>query len=397
MTFAGRIPISFFVLILVSLLVGCGGSSQPPLAIGLTSSRNAIDQAQTTNITATVAHDPMNAGVQWAVSGGGSLSNTSTTSTTYVAPGSVPSAFTATVTATSISDPTKSASVQITVNPLPSITTSTLPVATAGSSYSATVSASGGSSPFTWRISSGTLPAGLSLGTSTSNSVAISGTPTGSGASSVTVMVKDATGATSSKALTIVVNPPPALTITTSSLPAGEAGLAYSQTLQATGGVPPYQWSITSGSLPAGLTLNGSTGAITGTPTVLGTSNFTVKVTDSQTPTSASATANLSITVNNPPLQITTTTLPQGVINVTYSSTAFLTAVGGTQPYTWSISAGSLPSGLPLNASTGQISGKPTAAGTSSFTAKVTDSSTPTAQTATASLSITVNGALAVT
>ena len=127
------------------------------------------------------------------------------------------------------------------------------------------------------------------------------------------------------------------------------------------------------------------------------TSNFAVKVTDSQTPTPASTTANLSITVNNPPLQITTTTLPQGVINVTYSTTAFLAAVGGTQPYTWSISSGSLPSGLTLNASTGQISGKPMATGTSSFTAKVIDSSTPTAQTATANLSITVNAALAVT
>lgn len=395
MTSADRISIAFFVFILISLLVGCGSASQP-LAIRLTSSSRAIDQSQTAIVTATVANDPKNAGVQWTVSGGGSLSNTSTTSATYVAPNSVPSAFTATVTATSISDSSKSASVQIAVNPLPAITTSTVPAATAGSNYSATVSMSGGSSPFTWSISSGTLPAGLSLGASASSSVTIRGEPTGSGTSSFTIMVKDSTSATSSQALTITVNPPPALTITTTSLPAGDAGLAYSQTLQAAGGVPTYQWSVTSGSLPAGLFLNASTGAITGTPTVVGTSSFTVKVTDSETPTPGSTTANLSITVNNPPLQITTTTLPQGVINVAYSSAAFLTAIGGTQPYTWSISAGSLPNGLTLNAGTGQISGTPTKTGAFPFTAKVTDSSTP-QQTATANLSITVNSALAIT
>lgn len=393
MTSAARISIAVLSFLPILLFVGCGSSSQP-ITVSLSSVRLAIDQAQTTIVTATVSD---NKGVQWTVSGGGSFSTTSTTSATYVAPNPVTSPFTATVTATSISDSSRSASLQIAVNPLPGITTSTVPAATAGSNYSATVSMSGGSSPFAWSISSGTLPAGLSLGASTGSSVAIHGEPTGSGTSSFTIMVTDSTGATSSQALTITVNPPPALTITTTSLPAAEAGIAYSQTLQATGGVPSYQWSVSSGSLPAGLFLDASTGTISGTPTVLGTSSFTVKVTDSQTPTPASTTANLSITVNNPPLQITTTTLPQGVINVTYSSTAFLTAIGGTQPYTWSISAGSLPSGLTLNASTGQISGKPTATGTSNFTAKVTDSSTPTAQTATANLSITVNAALAIT
>lgn len=395
MTSAARTSSALFLVVLISLFVGCGSSTKP-IAVQLTSSASALDQAQTATLTASVTNDSKSAGVQWAVAGGGSLSNMSTTGATYVAPSSVTSAFRASITATSISDPSKSASVQIEVSPLPGITTTTVPAATAGIGYSATINASGGSGPFTWSITSGTLPAGLSLGASTGSSVTIVGTPTQAGTSSITIMVKDSTGAAASQGLTITVQPPPALAIKTSSLPAAEAGISYSQTLQATGGIPPYQWTITSGSLPTGLTLNPSSGAISGTPTVVATSNFTVKVTDSQTPTPASTTANLSITVNNPPLQITTTTLPQGVINVTYSSTALLTAIGGTQPYTWSISSGSLPSGLMLNSSTGLISGKPTAAGTSSFTAKVTDSSTPTAQTATANLSITVNAALAV-
>jgi len=90
--------------------------------------------------------------------------------------------------------------------------------------------------------------------------------------------------------------PPPPLTITTASLPGGQVNLAYSQTLAATGGLTPYSWSISTGALPTGLTLNGATGAISGTPSAVGTSNFTVKVTDSEVP-AVSQTANLSITI----------------------------------------------------------------------------------------------------
>ncbi|MGA9527861.1 MAG: Ig domain-containing protein, partial [Terriglobales bacterium] len=168
------------------------------------------------------------------------------------------------------------------------------------------------------------------------------------------------------------------------------------QTVQATGGVTPYTWAISAGSLPAGLSINSATGAITGTPTGTGTSSFTVQVTDSESPTPQTSAKALSITINNSaPLQVTTTGMPAGVINTSYAN-GFLSASGGIQPYTWSISSGSLPSGLTLNTSTGQISGTPTATGTSNFTAKVTDSSSPNG-TATASLSITINGALTIT
>ena len=92
----------------------------------------------------------------------------------------------------------------------------------------------------------------------------------------------------------------PSLTVTTASLPEGSLGVAYSQTLAASGGTTPYSWSITIGALPAGLSLNAASGAITGTPTAAGVSNFTVKVTDSSTPTAQTATANLSVTVTQP-------------------------------------------------------------------------------------------------
>ena len=190
----------------------------------------------------------------------------------------------------------------------------------------------------------------------------------------------------------IVLNPQ--LALTTASLPAGViGGQAYNQTLAATGGMTPYTWTVTTGSLPAGLSLNASTGALTGTPTSSGTFNFTAKVTDSESPTQ-SVTASLSVTII-PQLQVQTSgSLPTGIINVVYSGTT-LQATGGVTPYTWSYT-GNLPPGMNLNASTGVISGTPTSAGTFSFTAAATDSGTP-QQTATASLSITVRPPLAIT
>ena len=165
--------------------------------------------------------------------------------------------------------------------------------------------------------------------------------------------------------------------ITTTSLANGTAGVAYSATLAATGGVTPYVWSIVSGSLPAGLSLNASTGMISGTPTSAGTSNFTVQVTDAQNPADSDTQA-LSLTINSPaPLNITTTSLPDARRGRSYSQT--LQATGGVKPYTWSLAAGTLPPGLSLNAATGVISGTPTTRGTWSFTVRVQDSQAPAA------------------
>ena len=179
------------------------------------------------------------------------------------------------------------------------------------------------------------------------------------------------------------------LSISTLSLPNGQAGVSYIATLTATGGVSPYMWSLNNGSLPAGLTLNASTGAISGTPStsVAGTA-LTFKVTDSSRP-ALSQTATFTLTVSPASLVISTPSLPSGQTGVAYSAT--LAVTGGVAPYTWSLTSGSLPAGLTLNASTGAISGTPsTSVASTPLTFNVTDSSSP-ALTQTANLTLTIS------
>jgi hypothetical protein len=185
------------------------------------------------------------------------------------------------------------------------------------------------------------------------------------------------------------------LSITTGSLPGGTVSDGYSTTIAATGGLTPYVWTVSSGSLPAGLTLSPS-GALSGTPTASGTSSFTILVTDSTSPSAETASVGFSIVVAAAPvsLSITTGSLPGVTVSDAYSAT--FAATGGTTPYAWAVASGSLPTGLSLS-SAGVISGTPSTTGTSTFTVRVTDSSTPTAKTATASFSIVVSAASATT
>src|SRR5580704_3345350 len=134
-----------------------------------------------------------------------------------------------------------------------SIVTTSLPSGTMGAAYATTLQASGGKPPYSWSLKSGSLPAGLSL----SRAGAISGTPAGQGTfSSLVFQVVDATDSTAdSGALKMKINPM-LLRVMTSSPPGSEVGASYSVTLQGTGGTAPYKWSLKSGALPGGLSLN---------------------------------------------------------------------------------------------------------------------------------------------
>ena len=255
-----------------------------------------------------------------------------------------------------------------------------------GVAYSSALVATGGVPPYTFSISSGSLPPGLTLNPTTG---AITGTPTTYGTFNFTAKVVDSTGTaagTTTANCSMVISPP----VITLACPTstGQVGVAYSSALVATGGVPPYTFSISSGSLPPGLTLNPTTGAITGTPTTYGTFNFTAKVVDSTGTAAGTTTANCSIVISPPVITLACPT-STGQVGVAYSSA--LVATGGVPPYTFSISSGSLPPGLTLNPTTGAITGTPTTYGTFNFTAKVVDSTGTAAGTTTANCSIVIS------
>ncbi len=212
-------------------------------------------------------------------------------------------------------------------------------------------------------------------------------TPTATGSRSGSVSITD-NAAGSPQHIALTGNGTTALSISTSSLLGGTVGTAYSASLAASGGTPGYNWSLNSGSLPAGVALSAA-GQISGTPTTAGTSSFTVQVRDSGSP-AQTATQSLSISVVAalpPPLGISTSSLPDGTVGVAYNAT--VSATGGTPGYSWSIVSGSLPAGMTMAASSGQISGTPSAAAAYSFTLQVTDSGSP-AQAATHSYSVNV-------
>src|SRR6266403_4212824 len=171
--------------------------------------------------------------------------------------------------------------------------------------------------------------------------------------------------------------PPPPPQITTGPLPNAQAGIQFQASLTATGGVQPYVWSVITGTLPSGITLNAATGMLSGTPALGGQFDFSVQVSDSSSPTPQTAMKALTLSVLAFALQITPGALPNGQVGVPFQTT--ITGNGGVTPYTWAVT-GALPAGLSLNVSSGAIAGTPTQAGTSAFTIVLTDSAGQTAQ-----------------
>ena len=242
-----------------------------------------------------------------------------------------------------------------------------------GASFTHTVPATGGTPPYTWSIASGALPGGISLNATTG---VLSGTPTAAGSFGVTIQATDSRSQTAQKALTFTVTDTalPPVEITTSTLPSANKGIGFSQQLSASGGKPPYTWAVTTGALPAGLTVASATGLISGTPTVSGQFSFTVTATDSESRTASKA---LSINVLGPPLLVAAIPPLETLMGLSFNYQ--LVATGGTGPYTWSAAQGALPPGLNVNATSGLISGIPTAGGTFAFPVTVRDAESGTA------------------
>ncbi len=481
---------SLFALLFVS--PGCNSSKSIAVNITSPTGAQALDIGQSFNISVTVNNDKLNKGATFKLTGAGTLTNVTATGATYTATVS----GNASVTITSVADPTKTATINIVVTAAPTITTGPLAATTEGAAYNVSLSGNvtGGAGTLTYTVSSGSLPAGLSL----SSSGTITGKATGpNGTATFTVKVTDSSTASpqsSSVSFTITVDlpSPPAFT-TTTPLPPGTEFVAYSQTLAASG-YGPFTYTVATGSnLPAGLTLstagvisgqptgpnggvyfsltvtdnskppqsttmafatfinlptapaitttsplpNGTTGGlytlnlgvsnghapftwafVTGsgtlppglasipsngqisfTPTTTGVYTFKVQVTDSSNPVQVATSSLLSLTITAGPLAVTAQTMPTGAIGEAYP-TPTIGATGGVPPYTFSVSAGTLPPGLSLSPSggtAGQITGTPNSAATASpydFTVKVTDSAS---ETATNTFTIIVNAALTIT
>jgi hypothetical protein len=273
-----------------------------------------------------------------------------------------------------------SASFSITITGPLTVTATTLPSGSPGTAYSTSVAAVGGTPPYSFSISAGSLPAGLSL----QSGGTIQGTPTASGTANFTVQVSDAASGVASRAFSIQINAPP-ITISTTTLPGGNIGTSYTGTIQASGGAGTLNYSVTSGSLPAGLSL-GASGVISGTPTTSGVASFTVTVSDGF---GGSAVRAFTLTIVSP-LAITSSaglspTTVGALTSISWSAT------GGTGNLVWT-TIGSLPPGLAMNGST--LLGRPTLSGTYVFQVLVTDSL---GASASVSVSLLVNPAMGIT
>lgn len=159
------------------------------------------------------------------------------------------------------------------------IAPSALPDGTVLSAYDDTLVAGGGRAPYTWSVTSGSLPPGLALDAASGR---VSGTPALADTFPVVVGVTDSVGCTGSRAYAMIIMPAPPLAVLPAALPGGSVGDPYARTLATGGGTAPFAWSVTAGSLPDGLTLNDSTGVLSGTPTTAQSAYFGVHVLDAQ-------------------------------------------------------------------------------------------------------------------
>jgi hypothetical protein len=331
------------------------------VVVTVTPTTATIASGGTEQFTALVTNTS-NVAVTWSASLG-TISSTGL----YQAP-TVSAKTTVTVTATSKSDTAKSATATVTVTasapPPVVISTTSLSNATVGTAYSNTLSATGGKTPYTWTLISGSLPTGITLHSAGS----LSGTTSQTGTFNLTVQVADSSSPklTASKALTLTVAASVVVAVTpTTATVASSATEQFTALVTNTSNVT-VTWSASLGTIS-------STGLYQA-PTVSANTTATVTAT-STADTTKSATATVTVTPPPPPaLSISTTSLSNATAGTAYSYT--LSATGGKAPYSWTLSAGSLPAGFTVQ-SAGSVAGVTTKTGLFNITVQVTDSSSP--------------------
>ncbi len=256
--------------------------------------------------------------------------------------------------------------------PLSILTPSPLSAAGLGENYVATILASGGLTPYSFAVSAGGLPPGLTLNSQTG---VISGIATEAGSFHFTIRVASSTGDESVTREYVLEVGSGVRILTQNPLPDGRVGATYSLTFVAQSGTAPYEFSIIDGQLPNGITLDAATGALSGIPTAPFSGSITLRVSDAATPqTSATRTYQIRILQ---PLELTVLELPTGTVDVPYQ--VQFAAQGGVTPYTFSLLSGSLPTGITFSAN-GLLSGTATAPATATLVVQVADANSTTAQ-----------------
>lgn len=371
-----RIAGAWLALLATAALAACGGGgdgggSGGPLAIATTTvDDGVIGAAYGDSVAATggrgsktfsIAAGALPAGL--AMSASGAITGTPTGPA-----GSTSFTVQVTDSAETPATDTQALTIDI-VEPL-EITTAALADTDIGDPYAASIAAIGGTAPYTFTVAAGELPAGVSLAANGT----IAGT-VGNGATTEFFTLRAIDSSSPPLAATRDYAIRVGMRVATGALADATGGVPYSDALIVRGGLPPYDWSLTAGALPAGLTgPDASSGVISGTPVPAcnaTNASLSVQVTDSDTPTVSASRTGIGLTVNPALLAVSAANLPNGILGTAYNQQIQVT--GGVPPYGFALTGGSLPSQLSLNLSTGRITGTPDTLETRSFEITVTD------------------------